>query len=134
MSDVEIVSILLIFVCATLALGSYFHTYYGVYDNLTNAVIGDVYNFYYEQPLTGEYHRYLAKVIDVYKFSDEYIKRLNQNSKYRRTDENFSRGRTLVTCQMADGTIRNFYAERSTECRRPLAAKLMFRLGLAKFI
>ena len=130
MSDVEIASFVICFLMLTLLLASYFHTYYGVYDSLTNAVIGDVYNFQYEQPVTGERNRYLVKVKNIHILSEYDIRRLNEFSKYRRNDEQFNRSRTLVTCEMVDGTIRNFYAERATNCRRPFFAKLLFRLGL----
>lgn len=108
----------------------YFHIYRGLHDSLANARIGDVYNFSYVQPLTGDYNRYLAKVVDVYKFDDYWLKRLNRTSSYRRYDDMFERSKTLVTCLMKDGTFRQFYGERCDMVRRPLFGGLLFKAGI----
>lgn len=108
-----------------------FHIYRGLNDSLTNAKIGGVYNFEYEQPLTGEPERYLAKVLDVYTLSEDSIRRLNRKSNYRKNDPNFMRTAHLVTAQTFDGKIRNFYAERTKNVRRPLLGGALFKSGLA---
>lgn len=95
----------------------------GVRDNLANAEVGRVYNFEYLQPFAGEPHRYRAKVLDVCSLDENGIRRLNRRSNYRRSElesGTFQRSKHLVTCQTADGKIRNFYAERTVNCRRPL--------------
>lgn len=97
--------------------------FYGVRDNLANAEVGRVYNFEYLQPFAGESHRYRAKVLDVYSMTEDGIRRLNRRSNYRRDELSkgtFQRSKHLVTCQTSDGKIRNFYAERTVNCRRPL--------------
>jgi hypothetical protein len=109
----------------------YFHIYRGVHGSLANAHIGDVYNFRYVQPLTGEYERYLAKVVNVCKLDDYWLNRLNNTSKYRRYDDMFERSKTLVTCVMKDGTFRQFYGERCDYVRRPLLGGLLFKAGVA---
>ena len=100
--------------------------YGGVHDSLRNAKVGSIYNFMYEQPVTGDRERYLAKVIDVTTLSEDSIRNLNRRSNYRRFDPVFVRTPHLVTCQTPDGKIRNFYAERTSNCRRPLLAKALF--------
>ena len=91
----------------------------GVNGSLSNAKVGEVYNFEYEQPLAGDSERILAKVIEpVYTLDDFQIRRLNARSNYRRNDPNFKRTKHLVTCEMADGSVRNFYAERTKNVRR----------------
>ena len=100
--------------------------YGGVHDSLRNAKVGNVYNFMYEQPVSGERERYLANVIDVTTLSEDSIRNLNRRSNYRRFDPIFVRTPHLVTCQTPDGKIRNFYAERTSNCRRPLLAKALF--------
>lgn len=95
----------------------------GVRDNLANAEVGKVYNFDYLQPFAGEPHRYRAKVLDVYSLDEDGIRRLNRRSNYRRNElknGTFQRSKHLITCQTKDGKIRNFYAERTVNCRRPL--------------
>lgn len=108
-----------------------FHIYNGVKDNLSSAKIGSIYNFEYEQPLTGDPERYMAKVLEVHRLSDDSIRRLNSTSRYRRYDNNFKRTTHLVTAQTPDGKIRNFYAERTRNVRRPLLGGVMFKSGLA---
>jgi len=100
--------------------------YGGVHDSLRNAKVGSVYNFMYEQPVSGERERYLAKVLEVATLSEDSIRKLNRKSNYRRFDPIFVRTPHLVTCQTPDGKIRNFYAERTSNCRRPLLAKALF--------
>ena len=105
--------------------------YGGVHGSLSTARVGEVYNFLYEQPLQGDPERFMAKVLSVNVMSDEDIRRLNIRSRYRRHDPEFQRTRHLVTAQTADGRIRNFYAERTRECKRPLLAPAIFKFGLA---
>jgi hypothetical protein len=115
------------------AIGAYiyFNIYKGVYGSLASARIGDVFNFRYVQPLTGDYERYLAKVVSVAKLQDWELARLNNRSKYRRYDDMFERSKTLVTCLMKDGTFRQFYGERCDYVRRPLLGGLLFKAGVA---
>ena len=121
-------------VAVTLFALAYFHVYGGLYGSLKNAKVGEVYNFEYEQPLHGDPERFLAKVIGVSELNDNVINRLNANSKYRRNDPMFVRTKHLVTCQTADGKIRNFYAERTKNCRRPLLAPVAFKAGFAHLL
>jgi hypothetical protein len=91
----------------------------GVHGSLANAKVGEVFNFEYEQPYHGDPERVLAKVIEpVYTLDDYQIRRLNARSRYRANDPNFKRTKHLVTCEMTDGSIRNFYAERTKNVRR----------------
>lgn len=117
--------------CLAMAGLFFYNVYRGVHDSLTNAVIGDVYNFRYFQPVTGTYERYLAKVIKVYKLTKDEIDRLNWSSNYRRYDSDFHRSPTLVTCQMSNGDYRQFYAERSDMCKRTLTGNLLYSMGVA---
>ncbi len=121
-------------VVAGLLAFALFHIYRGVHDSLTNARIGGVYNFEYVQPVTGEPERFMAKVLEVHRFSDDWIARLNRTSRYRRNDDNFQRSRHLVTAQTPDGKIRNFYAERTRNVRRPLLGGVAFKSGLASLL
>jgi hypothetical protein len=121
-------------VCCAVACFVLFVFYYvlnGVHGSLTSSNVGEVYNFEYQQPLTGEYERVLAKVIcPVRILNDLHINRLNKRSSYRKNDPNFLRGKSLVTCQMVDGTIRNFYAERTRNVRRlPVSNNLMYKVA-----
>lgn len=111
-----------------------FHIYAGLNDSLTNARVGSVYNFQYEQPLHGDPERYMAKVLGVHRLSNESIQRLNAKSRYRRYDSNFQRTTHLVTAQTPDGRIRNFYAERTKNVRRPLLGGVVFKTGLASLL
>ena len=111
-----------------------FHIYRGVRDSLTNARIGSVYNFEYVQPVTGQPERYMARVLEVHRFSEDYLTRLNAKSRYRRNDPEFQRSKHLVTAQTPDGKIRNFYAERTRNVRRPLLGGVMFKTGLASLL
>lgn len=94
--------------------------------SFANAKPNSVYSFDYVQPLTGERTRKFAKVINKAKFDDGWLKYLDSTSKYRRTDPMFKRTNNLVTCKMADGEIRQFYAERVVNCRRIPFAGLMY--------
>ena len=107
----------------------------GVTGSLSTAKVGEVYNFEYEQPLHGEYERVLAKVIEpVYELSDIHLRKLNARSSYRRNDANFKRTKHLVTCEMADGSIRNFYAERTRNVRRLPIGHPVFRAVAAMIL
>lgn len=110
------------------------HTYRGVHDSLSNAKVGTVYNFEYEQPVTGEPERFFAKVVSVREFTPTEISRMNNAYKYRRDDNNFVRTSNLVTAQTPDGKIRNFYAERTRNVRRPLLGGVVFNSRLASFL
>lgn len=111
---------------------AFFHIYRGVHGTLANAKVGEVYNFEYLQPHHGEPVRVLARVIEpAYTLSDDCIRRLNATSNYRNNDPEFKRTRHLVTCETPNGEIRNFYAERTRNVRRPLLAGLLFRTGTA---
>lgn len=93
---------------------------------LANAEVGKIYNFNYEQPYGGETKRHLAKVVRVKKLRDSDIMRINLSSNYRAGDSQFFRTKTIVTCQMPDGEYRNFYAERTDNCRRSSVVNLLF--------
>ena len=99
-----------------LVLFALYNVYSGVHGCLSSARVGEVYNFDYLQPLTGENERFLVKVLDVATLSDDQISRLNARSNHRRSDNNFQRTRHLITGQSPDGSVRNFYAERVTNC------------------
>lgn len=100
--------------------------YGGSRANLANAKVGQVFNFEYLQPLNGEPERYLAKVIQpVASLDESWISLMNRRSNYRRNDPTFKRTNHLVTCKTMDGKIRQFYAERVINCRRPLLASWM---------
>ena len=104
--------------------------YRGVYSPLSCAYLGEVYNFHYLQPLTGEYERYLAKVISKRDMRND-IARLNITSDYRLCDQEFQRTNTLVTCELSNGEIRNFYAERVRDCYRSIFGRLLYSTGMA---
>ena len=104
--------------------------YRGVYSPLSCAYLGEVYNFHYLQPLTGEYERFLAKVISKRDMKDQ-IEKLNAESDYRRYDSEFQRTNTLVTCILSNGEIRNFYAERVRDCYRSIFGRILYSTGMA---
>lgn len=108
--------------------------YGGVYGSLSSARVGEFYNFEYLQPNTGESDRFLVKVVGVSRLTNEQISKLNAHSNYRRYDSAFQRTNHLITGQSADGKIRNFYAERTVNCRRPLLAGAVFKTGLANLL
>jgi hypothetical protein len=93
--------------------------------SLADAEVGQVFNFEYLQPLHGDSERHLAKVIEKTVLSDRAIEALNRRSGYRKNDKDFKRTRNLVTCETANGEVRNFYAERVVNCRKPLLASLV---------
>lgn len=108
--------------------------YGGSKASLANAVEGQVFNFTYEQPLHGTHERFLAKVIGKQTLTADQIAQLNRRSKYRANDPEFIRTNHLVTCRTVDGKVRNFYAERVTNCRKPLLAGALFKSGIANLL
>lgn len=116
---------------AVVAAGFAGFLFYAIYGgsraSLANAKVGEIFNFTYRQPAQGDPERFLAKVLDVHTLDDASIRRLNARSRYRRDDPQFQRTRHLVTCAMPDGVVRNFYAERTTNCRKPILAGTLFK-------
>lgn len=108
-----------------------FHVYSGVNASFSSAKIGDVFNFEYLQPHKGDPERYMVKVVDISTLTERQISRLNATSNYRKHDSNFKRTNHLITGESPDGTIRNFYAERVVNCRRPLFGGALFKSGVA---
>jgi hypothetical protein len=134
MNDVIMIAGAVAGVVAVLAVGLY-NAVYGVHANLSNARVGEVYNFDYEQPLHGGHKRILAKVIEpVTTLDDSWIKIMNRRSRYRRNDPDFKRTNHLVTCQTADGEIRQYYAERASNVRRSLLGGVVLKTGVAALI
>lgn len=131
MNDLIIFGSIAVAVMGCLLAFAMYHVYRGVNANLSYANVGDVFNFEYLQPNKGEPERFLVKIVDVHTLSDEQIRRLNATSNYRRYDDNFKRTRHLITGESPDGTVRNFYAERVTNCRRPLLGATLFKAGVA---
>jgi hypothetical protein len=132
MSDFTFVTIGFAIVSAVVVSFLAYSIYGGTRASLTNASVGDVLKFEYEQPLHGEHKRFLARVVEpVYTLDDSSIKRLNRTSRYRRNDPVFQRTKNLVVCETPDGKIRQFYAERVKNCRKPLLASVLFKTGLA---
>jgi hypothetical protein len=112
-----------------------YNAIHGISGSLRNARVGEVYNFEYEQPLHGEPSRILAKVVEpVHYLSDDTRKRLDQVSRYRRNDPQFKRTSHLVTCEMPNGEIRQFYAERTKNVRRCLLSNRFFRNAVAAML
>jgi hypothetical protein len=70
----------------------------------------------------------------VHRLSQDSINRLNARSNYRKYDTNFQRTTHLVTAQTPDGRIRNFYAERTRNVRRPLLGKFVFGTNMASWL
>jgi hypothetical protein len=134
MNDFIIFSGLFVGITAAIAAFITFHIYRGVHDSLVNAKVGTVYNFEYVQPVTGSPERYMAKVLDVNVMPEGYLSVLNRRSRYRRNDPTFQRTKHLVTAQTPDGKIRNFYAERTRNVRRPLLGGVAFKTGLASLL
>jgi hypothetical protein len=107
----------------------------GVRANLSHAQIGEVYNFDYEQPLHGGTKRVLAKVVEpVTTLDDSWIRIMNKRSNYRRNDPVFKRTHHLVTCEMPNGEIRNFYAERAKNVRRTFIPGRFVRTAAAAML
>lgn len=134
MNDFLLFGGLLVGVACILIAGLAYAVYGGVRGSLSSARPGEIYNFIYKQPLKGEPERYLARVLEVNTLDDSSIRRLNTRSRYRSNDPQFQRTRHLVTCEMPNGIVRNFYAERTEKCRRPIGAKALFSTGLASLI
>jgi hypothetical protein len=109
----------------------FYSVYGGTKASLATATEGQVYNFVYEQPLHGTHERFLAKVIGKQTLTADQIAKLNRKSRYRINDPAFVRTNHLVTCRTADGKVRNFYAERVTNCRKPLLAGALFKSGFS---
>ena len=126
MTDMIVVGIVSVCLFCMLMYG----VYRGVYSPLSCAYLGEVYNFHYLQPLTGEYERFLAKVLSK-RDMKEHIHRLNVTSDYRLHDKEFKRTNTLVTCVLANGEIRNFYAERVRDCYRSIFGRILYSTGMA---
>ena len=132
MNDVFIFGLIFTSVAMCLLSLCSYHIYHGLYGSLKCANVGDVYNFEYLQPNGGEPQRFLVKVVGLSTLTQEQISKLNATSNYRRYDPVFQRTNHLVTGQSADGKIRNFYAERVVNCRRPLLGSTLFKVGLAR--
>jgi len=131
MNDVVLIAGIFTVVCAVSAIFLFNAVYGGSKANLANAAEGQVFNFTYEQPLHGTHERFLAKVIGKQTLTADQIRKLNSKSRYRANDPEFIRTNHLVTCRTADGKVRNFYAERVTNCRKPLLAGALFGSGIA---
>lgn len=134
MNDLIVFGTIAAVVLVGLGCFALFHIYRGVNDSLSNAKVGTIYNFKYLQPVTDVPERFMAKVISIQTFSEDYLSRLNSKSRYRRYDPEFQRSKHLVTAQTFDGKIRNFYAERTTDVRRPLLGGVVFKTGLANLL
>jgi len=119
---------------AVVASFLFYAVYGGSRTSLANAVEGQVFNFTYEQPLHGTHERFLAKVIGKQTLTADQIRKLNSRSRYRANDPNFIRTNHLVTCRTFDGKVRNFYAERVTNCRKPLLAGTLFTSKVASLL
>jgi hypothetical protein len=132
MNNVLIFGLIFVGVAGCLLAFYSYHIYHGLYGNLKCASVGDVYNFEYLQPNGGEPQRFLVKVVGLSTLTQEQINKLNARSNYRRYDPVFQRTNHLVTGQSPDGKIRNFYAERVVNCRRPLLGSTLFKVGLAR--
>lgn len=134
MSDVILFSSILAAVAVAVVGFVFYSIYGGSKSSLANAQDGQVYNFVYNQPLHGTHERFLAKVIGKQTLTADQIAKLNRKSRYRINDPEFIRTANLVTCQTPDGKIRNFYAERVSNCRKPLLAKVLFKSGVASLL
>ncbi len=99
---------------------------------LVEAKVGRVYNFDYAQPNSGKIKRHLARVVCLRKLTEKDVEKLDLHSDYRRYDKEFKRTETIVTCKMPNGEYRNFYAERTENCRRSLMGSFLFYTGLAR--
>lgn len=121
--------------CVLAVVGLVFLAAYGVpTDGLRSARVGEIYNFVYDQPLQGDPERFMARVLGVQMLDDASINRLNRRSRYRKHDPEFQRTRHLVTCRTSDGKVRNFYAERTRNCRKPLLGKMLFGTKVATIL
>ena len=109
-----------------LVLFGVYAVYGGFKADLCNAKPGQVFNFEYMQPLNGDHKRVLARVIEKpHKFSDAALQRMNRVSSYRKHDPEFKRTNHIVTCELHDGEVRQFYCERVKNCRKPLFGGLV---------
>lgn len=95
---------------------------------LKHAQPGDIVNFTYKQPQSGDHKRHLARVRNVRKLGPDEIARLYAESRYREGDTNFVRTETLVTCTLPGGVTRNFYAERAESCTMPMMGEAMYAI------
>jgi hypothetical protein len=134
MSDFVVLSGIAFGVVCAISAFVFYSVYGGSKASLANAQDGQVYNFVYNQPLHGTHERFLAKVIGKQTLTADQIAKLNRRSRYRAGDPEFIRTANLVTCQTPDGKIRNFYAERVSNCRKPLLAKVLFKSGVASLL
>lgn len=118
-----------VMVVAVFCGGYYLHRgmYSGENTSLSEAKVGEVYHFIYNQPATGSPERFLAKVVSVREMRDDELIRLDAKSRYRRYDDSFERSRHLVKCRTLDGKIRSFYAERTAWARKPRVAQYVYR-------
>lgn len=103
-------------------------------ETLVAAKVGGIYNFDYCQPFSGETRRHLAKVVEVRKLTDADMARIHAQSNYRRWDSGFERTETIVTCQMPNGSYRNFYAERTENCTQSALSSFLFWSGVARLM
>jgi hypothetical protein len=129
----EFVTIFGVVTCVLCGVVAY-SLYKGVHGNLENAKVGEVYHFDYLQPVTGDAQRFMVKIISNVPMTAEQIAKLNNTSRYRRYDSIFVRTPHLVTGQSPDGKIRNFYAERTVNCKRTPVGRLVFNMGLANMM
>jgi MFS superfamily sulfate permease-like transporter len=126
MDNVSIVTAVVAAVACVAVAFVLFRSSFASKANLCDAKVGEVFDFEYLQPLNGEPERYQAKVIEpVCYLTDDTIKRMNRRSRYRRNDPEFKRTNHIVTCETADGNVRQFYCERVVNCRRAGFAGLL---------
>ena len=125
--DNLMISVGIVIVSATaLVMFGIYAVYGGSRASLCEAKPGQVYNFEYLQPLNGDPKRVLARVLDKpFRFSDATLQRMNRVSNYRKGDPHFKRTNHIVTCELHDGEIRQFYCERVKNCRKPLFGRLV---------
>lgn len=107
-----------------------YNLFVGVRGDLAAAKEGEVYRFEYLQPLTGDAERHMVKILGKRMLTTNEIARLNARSRYRSTDPLFMRTAHLITGQSSDGKIRNFYAERTINCKRSVIAGLLNKAGV----
>lgn len=97
--------------------------------DFANAKSNCVYNFEYVQPVTGGRERFLAKVVNNEKWTNDEIRRLNFRSDYRWNDKNFKREGNLVTCIMPNGEYRRFWSGRVANCKPVPVGSLVYRFA-----
>ena len=98
--------------------------------DLREAKRGELYRFKYLQPTKGKAERYMVKILDSRPMTTQEITRLNGRSSYRKNDPMFMRTGHLVTGQCSDGTIRNFYAERTVDCKKTIIPNVLNKVGI----